>query len=145
MNANTSNAAALVGLEDQVGELLNIGQPAHRAHRVLKHLAAVHGRLAELPGRDLGVLLLDGHDHVGRRQAAHRHLGRVEPQPHAIVALAEVGDVADAGQARQLVADLDRRVVAQVEAGAVVVRREEVDDHQDVRRLLLDGDAAPLH
>ena len=73
-----------------------------------------------------------------------RQLLRVEPEPHAVVALAEVGDVADARQTRQLVADLDGGVVAQVEVVAAVVRREQVDDHQHVGRLLLDGDAAAL-
>ena len=55
-------------------------------------------RLADLAGGDLDVLLLDGRDHVGGRQVAGRHLLGVEPDAHAVVALAEVGDVADAGQ-----------------------------------------------
>ena len=72
------------------------------------------------------------------------HLLRVEPDPHAVVALAEVGDVADARQPRQLVAELDGGVVAQVEAVAAAVGREQVDDHQHAGRLLLDRDAAAL-
>ena len=43
---------------------------------------------------------------------------------HAVIALAEIGDVADAGQTRQLIADLDGGVVAQFEAGAAVVLGE---------------------
>ena len=81
-----------------------------------------HRRLADLAGRDLDVLLLDGGDHVAGGQVAERHLLRVEPDPHAVVALAEVGDVADARQPGQLVADLDGRVVAQVEVVAACRR-----------------------
>ena len=103
-----------------------------------------HRRLADLAGGHLDVLLRDRVDHVGGGQVAERHLLRVEPDPHAVVALAEVGDVAHAVQPRQLVAELDRRVVAQVEVVAAVVGREQVDDHQDAGRLLLHRHAAAL-
>ena len=79
-------------------------------------------RLAELAGGDLDVLLLDRADHVRGGQVAERHLLRVEPDPHAVVALADVGDVADAVEPGQLVAELDRRVVAQVEVVAACRR-----------------------
>ena len=72
------------------------------------------------------------------------HLLRIEPEPHAVVALAEVGDVAHARQPRQLVAELDRGVVAQVEVVAAAVGREQVDDHQHAGRLLLHRHAAAL-
>ena len=39
----------------------------------------------------------------------------IEPDPHAVVALAEHGDVADARQPCQLVLDLEQRVIAQIE------------------------------
>ena len=61
-------------------------------------------RLADLAGGDLHVLLLDGRDHVGGGQVARRPSSAGSSQtPHAVVALAEVGDVADAAQPRQLV------------------------------------------
>ena len=102
-------------------------------------------RLADLPGGDLRVLLFDGGDDVGGRKVAGGHLLRVEPQPHAVVALAEIGDVAHARHARQLVLELDGGVVAQVEAVAGAVRRKQVDDHQHAGRFFLYAHAAPLH
>ena len=75
-------------------------------------------RLADLAGRHLDVLRLHGDDDVLGVQAVGRQLLRIEPEPHAVIALAEIGDVADAGQTRQLVADLDRGVVAQLQVGA---------------------------
>ena len=142
--AEPDDPAVDVGLEDHVGKLLGVTEPAEGAHRVLVDLPCRDRGLADLAGRDLGVLLGDRVGDVGRGQVAEGHLAGVEPDPHAVVALAEVGDVADAREPGDLVAELDRRVVAQVEVVAAVVGREEVDDHQDARRLLLDRHTAPL-
>ena len=90
--------------------------------RELEGLAVGHRRLAELAGGDLDVLLGDRVDHVRGGQVAERHLLRVEPDPHAVVALADIGDVADAVEPGQLVAKLDRRVVAQVQVVASCCR-----------------------
>ena len=68
-------------------------------------------------------------------QVARRQLLRVEPDPHAVVALAEVGDVADAVEPGQLVLDLDRGVVAQVE---VVVRLPSGENRLTIIRMLGD-------
>ena len=78
-------------------------------------------------------------------QVERRQLVGVEPGPHAVVALAEVGDAGHAGQPGQLVPDLDRRVVAQEDVVVAAVRRDQVDDHQRVRRHLLDVDPLALH
>ena len=93
------------GLDDDVGELLGIGQPAERVHGVLEVQAGGHRRLADLPGRHLHVLLAQGADHVAGGQVAGGQLLRVEPDPHAVVLLAEEGHVAHALQPRQLVLD----------------------------------------
>ena len=87
---------------------------------------------ADRPGGDLDVLLLDGADDVEGRQAQRGHLFRVEPDAHAVIALAERGHVADAGETEQLVLELDGGVIAQVEAVVEAVRREQVDRQQDV-------------
>ena len=47
--------------------------------------------------------------------AARRDLAGIEPQPHRVVARAEHAHVAHARQPREHVADLDHRVVAQVQ------------------------------
>ena len=54
-------------------------------------------------------------------------------------------DGADAGQPRELVLDLQVRVVRQVEHVVALVRRDEVHDHDEVGRRLLGGDADALH
>ena len=117
------DAAVGVGLEDDVGELLGV-RPAGPAW---SWCTGTPGRWASAAGRS-------GRPPPGCSAAAmalitslavrlqRRHLLRVEPEPHAVVALAEVGDVADARQARQLVAELDGGVVAQVEAVAAARR-----------------------
>ena len=56
--------ALVARLDDDVGELLRLGQAAQRGHRVLKIDACRHGRLAELAGRNLHVLLAQGGDDV---------------------------------------------------------------------------------
>src|SRR5262249_5751975 len=47
-------------------------------------------------------------------------------------------------EAGQLVADLDGRIIAQLQVGTAALFGEEVDDQEDVGRLFLDGDAAAL-
>lgn len=128
----------VVRLEDHVGKLVRIGQPAERGHGVLEHLAGIDRRLANLSRRHLHVLLCHGIDHVTGSQVPRRQFLRIEPEPHAVIALAQVGDVADALEPGQFIAQLDGGVVTQVEAIARVVRREQVDDHQHAGRLLLD-------
>ena len=137
--------ARLARLDDDVGELLGIDQPAQRVDRQLELLALGHRLLADLAGGDLDVLLGDGREHVDGAQSERGHLVRVEPGAEAVVALAEIGDVGHAGQPPQFVADVDRRVVAQEEAVVLVVRRDQVHDHQGVRRDLLDRDALVLN
>jgi hypothetical protein len=47
--------AVAAGLEDDVGELLGVGQPAEGAQRVLEVLAGGDRRLADLPVRMPGI------------------------------------------------------------------------------------------
>ena len=102
------------------------------------------GRLADLAGGRLDVLAADRVGHVDGGHVARRQLLRVEPDADAVVALAHDADVGDAVHAQQLVLDVDEGEVAQVDVVVAAVGREEVDDHQDVGRLLADGDALVL-
>ena len=61
------------------------------------------------------VLLLNGVDHVVGRQVADVQPVRIDPDPHAVVALPEDRHVAHSRQADQLLADVHQRVIAQVE------------------------------
>ena len=132
--------AVHVGLEDDVAELLGVLQPAERVDRVLEHLARRGRRLADLPGGDLGVLLLDGPDRITRRQVPRGQLVRVEPDAHRVVALAEEGDVPHPFEPGEFVTQLDRGVVAEVHVAAAPLGRPQVDDHQLPGGLLLHRD-----
>ena len=61
-----------------------------------------------------------------------------------VVALSQVADVAHAMEPGQFVPQLDGGVVAQVQAVAAAIGREQVDDHQRAGRLLGDQHAAAL-
>ena len=122
---DADQAAALGGLvlDDDVAELAGIVQPRQDVDGVLELLVLRRRRHADLAGRDLLALLLDGVDHVLRHQTEGIELLRVHPDPHRILAGAHHRDVADAGQARQLVDQVDRRVVPHEEAVVLAVRR----------------------
>ncbi len=66
--AHADQAALVVVLEDHVGKLLGVDQPAQGGHGVLEFLPLGHRRLPDLAGGHLGVLLLDGQDHVAGRR-----------------------------------------------------------------------------
>ena len=73
------------------------------------------GDWPDLAGGHLKVLLADGRDDVASGHVALGQLVGVEPDPHAVIALAEHGHFADARQPRHLVANVHVGVVAQVE------------------------------
>ncbi len=100
---------------------------------------------AELAGGDLHVLLPHGADHVGGGQAARGDLVRIQPDAHRVLAGAENLHLADAGQARQLILDLQRGVVAQVQRVVLAVGREQMHHQRQRRGLLLGGDAQAAH
>jgi len=132
------------GLDHDVGELLRLGEPAQRAHRVLE-VHAGGGRLLPDPaGRHLDVLLAEGRDHVAGRHAAGGQQRRIQPHPHAVVALAEDDHLAHPFQPRQLVPQLDHGVVAHVELVVLPAGRDQVDDHHQVGRPLQRGYAGLL-
>ena len=59
-----AGGVAVAGLDDDVAELLGVGQPAQGVDRQLELLALGDRLLADLAGGDLQVLLADGGDHV---------------------------------------------------------------------------------
>ena len=140
-------AAALAGrdLDDDVLELLDLVQPPGHVQRELEALARGRGRHAQLAGRDLEVLLLDGADDVARVEPEGlEHLG-VQPDPHAVLARAEDGHVAHARQPRDDVAQVDPGIVAQEQTVVAAVGGVEVDDLQDGGGNLLGDGPLLLH
>ena len=73
------------GLDDHVGELRRVVEPALHVERVLERLAVGRRRRADLAGGDLLALLLQRLDDVLRGQAARLHLVGVEPDAHRIL------------------------------------------------------------
>ena len=71
------------------------------------------GAHPDAPGGRLQVLLLDGGDDVGGREAELGQLVGLQPDAHAVVGAAEEVDLGDAGDAQQLVAQVDAAVVDQ--------------------------------
>ena len=124
---------------------LRLVEPRLDVDRVLELRLRRGRRHAHLSGGDVLVLLADRVDHVLRLQTERLQLLRIHPDAHRIGAGAEHLDAADAWQAREHVDQVDRRVIAQIQAVVLAVRRIERDDLQDGGVFLLDADALRLH
>ena len=98
-----------------------------------------------LPGRDDLALLLDGLDHIIRDEPKGIEFLWIQPDPHCIFGRAENLDVADARQTRELIHEIDRRVIAEIKGIIGAARRIERDDLQDRRRSFLHRHALSLH
>ncbi len=139
-------AALVVALEHDVGELLRIDQAALGLDL---HLAGgrrlVEGRGAGVAGGDLDVVAAQGVDDVVHGQVARGGLVRVDPDPDGVVAGRAHGHVAHPLHAQQRLLDLQGDVVGHVLLAQRAVRRVHVHRHQDVRRTLAHGYAGLLH
>ena len=113
--ANAGHPALGIGLDDDVREFVRVGQAALDLHRQLEGRGiGVERRLADSPGGGLHVLGAQGGDDVRPGQAALGRLGRVDPDPHRIVAAAKDLDRADALDTQQPVAQRRVRIVADI-------------------------------
>jgi len=137
--AQPRDPPAAVGLDDDLGELLRIGEPPQGRHGVLEVDAAGGRRLAELPGRDLDVLFPERLDHVPDGHPPRGEACRIQPDPHAVLLLPKDARFSHAVEPGQLLDHLNRRVVAQVQLVVAPVGRVEVDEHDQVGRPLLRG------
>ena len=138
-------AAVLGRLDDDIAEVARVVEAALRGDRVLEGGAGVVRRRADRAARDLHVLLAQRLDDVARRHAERRELLRVEPDAQRIFALAEDDQISDAVEAQQDVAHARARVVGDIELVVCVVRRQHMNDHHQVGRTLVGGDALPAH
>ena len=131
-----------IGLDDDIGELGRIGEPALNLDRKLEgRAAAVEGRLADGAAGDLHVLRPKRVDDlVGGEVPGGRAIG-IDPHAHRIIAAAEHGDSADALKPEQPVAKARIGVIADIVDIERRIGRGERDDHQEALRLLGDDDA----
>ena len=143
--ADPHQRAVLAGLDDDVLELRRLGETAHRADADLEHLLGRRRRIAEGAGRHLQVLLAQRVDDVAGADVPRRQLGRIEPQAHRELALAEDDDVADAGHALDGVLDVQVDVVAEELRVVAVVLREEAEAAEKPGRVLRHRDAGRAH
>src|SRR5262249_10925642 len=132
------------GLDDEVAELFGGGEPAQSFEGQLEGLRRGSRLLAQHPGGGVQVLGPEGVGHVVGGHVQRRQLLRVEPGAHAVVADAHEVDLRDAVDAQQLVVNVDLGEVAQVDVVVAAVGRGEVNDVEDVGRLLADGDPLGL-
>ncbi|KWT85151.1 hypothetical protein APY03_3954 [Variovorax sp. WDL1] len=143
--AQPGHRAFRAGLDDDVAEFLFALQAPLRVDRQLRVHARQPGRSAHHACSGLDVLAANGRHHVAGRQAALRHLLRVQPDAHGVLAAAPGLHLADAVDARQPVLDVEHRVVAQVIHVVAPVGRHQVNHHRDVGRALDGGDPQPPH
>ena len=100
-------------LDDHVTEFSGGDQATDGRERDLERLMHRGGLLADAAGGHLEVLVFKRLSDVVGREGDRGHLFRVEPHPHAVVALPDKIDVTHSLHPQQFVADLDRRVVGE--------------------------------
>jgi hypothetical protein len=122
-----------------------LGEATGGPHADLVELPALDGRLADLPRRDLHVLLAQRVGDVAGGEPARGEPRRVHPEAHRVLALAEDDDVGDAGDALERVADEDVEVVAQEERVVAVVLVVDACAEDESARALRDRDADVPH
>ena len=125
-----------MGADDDVLEGADLVETSQRADCVLELLVRVARGGADLAGGDLHVLFAHRAHDVGGGDAQARHAPGVQPHPHAVVAGAKDRRLPHAGDTRQRVEQVDRRVIAEIKAVVSAVRRGQVDHQQQVGRLL---------
>ena len=143
--AHARHASSIVGLDDDVRELLGRREAAKRLDIDLISPAARGGRLVQDTGRDLQVLRAQRRKHVVGAEIVGRGLVRIETDAHRIFATALDLDVADPGKAREHVLDVQGRVIRQVKRVARRVGRVQVNGHEDAGYRLAHLHAEALH
>ena len=136
--ADSGDLSAICGInfDDDVLEFGGVVQAAFEVERILEILTLWRRRRADLAGGDFLALLLDGVDHILRRQPPRLKQVRVHPDAHGVLCRAEDRHVADALEASQLVLHIDDGVVRQEQPVEAAVRRNQRHDFKYRRRFL---------
>ena len=134
-----------LGLDDDVLELRDLSQPAHRGDCELEDLIRGHRRSAELSRSDLNVLVLDRVLYLRNGETVGSQLDRIEPDPHAVRPGAENLNLPDSRQTCDGVLQIDDRVVAQKRFIEPIVVGVQAADQQNIGADLLHLDSLGLH
>ena len=137
--------AFLGALDQHVPELRGVGEAAEELDTDL--VGALSGRrwTIQHAAGDLHILTTKRLHHLAGGEAQRGNPIRIEPDPHRVFARAEQPEIADAIEPGQPVADVEQRVVREIQLIARAVGRVDVHHHQDVRRVLVRDDADPPH
>ena len=109
----------------------------------LEGLGAATRRLVHHPRGYLQVLAAQGAHHIARGETNRVDPVRVQPYPHGVLTGTQQSHPAHAVDARQGVAQAQHGVIGDVQPIVGFFRRVQVDDHQDVGRVLLGADPQP--
>jgi hypothetical protein len=124
--------------------LLDIGEPAQRVQRDLRFLLVDRRLLADRASGNGCVLLAESIGNIRGRQATRGQFVRIDPDSHAVIALPEQEDIADAVDARELVLHLQHGIVADEQLVIPPVGGEQGDTAENVWRPLDRGHACLL-
>ena len=136
--------AVFRALQQDGGELLGRAQQGLGDDGRIQLLARRRRRTAQLPGRNLDVLGLDGTEDIRGRQIEGIQLARVQPDAHGILR-AEDLDVADAVDPAERVDQAGADIIGDVGLGQAAVAGDQADDEQEIVGRLGDDDAHLLH
>ena len=141
-----AHQSAFVGALDQhVPELRRVCEAPEELNADFVGALLRRRRTVQHAAGNLHVLTAKRLHHLAGGQAKRGNPIRIEPDPHRVFARAEEPEIADALEPGQPVADVEQGVIRQIQLIARVVRRVDVDDHQDVGRVLVGDDAESPH
>src|SRR6185503_14988761 len=124
-----------------VFKLVSGDQATGSADRISELLILRSRRTADPPRRRLDVLLVDGSDHIRRVEPELAQFVRIHPDSHAVVRATEQIHLGNAGNAEQLVAQVDAAIVDEKVGIVRVFGRVERNQHQDAGTLLFYRDS----
>ena len=111
----------------------------------MKSAVSVHRRLADNARCNLHILILQSSDDFRSCKILEGESARIEPDTHAVFPRPINIHISDSIEPLELLAHIENRVVADVELIVGIVRRNHVDDHEQIRRALQRGDAGAPH
>src|ERR1051325_9536944 len=123
---------------DDVLEFMGSDEAARSAHGIGELLIFRRRRHADASRRRLEILLLDRRDHIRGREPQVRQPVGSQPDAHAVIRAAQQVDLSYAGNAQNLIAQIDAAVIDQKIGVIAVLRRIDGNQHQNARALLFD-------